>query len=84
MTVQEMIAKIPTLTHEERRQLLDALVEALNAPPPGSLAELAQAALDANLASRETVDTADRSREILSSEYADALKRRTDHDDHSG
>ena len=43
---------------------------------PGSLAEMAQNAREAGLASDERVDTAGRSREILNTEYADYLKRR--------
>ena len=46
--------------------------------PPGSLAEMAQNAREAGLASGESVDTAERSREILNAEYADYLKRRSD------
>jgi len=46
--------------------------------PQGSLAEMAQNAREAGLASGESVDTAERSREILNAEYADYLKRRSD------
>lgn len=49
-------------------------------PPPGSLAQLAKLAQEANLASEHTVDTAERSREILNTEYADYLKDRMDTD----
>ena len=42
----------------------------------GSLADMAQNARQAGLASAQLVDTAARSREILNAEYADDLKRR--------
>ena len=42
----------------------------------GSLADMAQNARQAGLASAQPVDTAARSREILNAEYADDLKRR--------
>lgn len=74
--------------------LLDTLLSryaesSLESPsaPPGSLAELAQNAREANLASLNRVDTADRSREILHNEYTDYLKRRQEDssdDNHSG
>ena len=44
--------------------------------PPGSMGRLAQVALQAGMASKEMVDTAERSREILNTEYADYLKKR--------
>lgn len=53
--------------------------------PPGSLAQMAQNAREAALISAQTVATAERSREILSTEYADYLKHRMDQgtdDDH--
>ena len=51
-----------------------------DAPPPGSLAELAQKAREAGLSSPHPVDTSERSREILKTEYADHLKRRMEQD----
>lgn len=47
-------------------------------PQPGTFAALAAAARRANLSSPEPVDTSERSREILNTEYADYLKRRMD------
>ena len=44
--------------------------------PPGSLARFAQVAIKAGMASKQRVDTAANSREILNTEYADYLKRR--------
>ena len=41
-----------------------------------TLADLAEIAVSAGLASAEPVDTSERSREILNTEYADYLKRR--------
>ena len=55
------------------RTLLDRYASEI---APGSLAEMAQNAREAGLASDERVDTAGRSREILNTEYADYLKRR--------
>ena len=55
--------------------------------PRGSLAEMAQNAREAGLFSPQQVDSADRSREILNTEYADYLKHRTDagsDDNHNG
>ena len=57
------------------RTLLDRYASEI---PPGSLAEMAQNAREAGLTSGESVDTAERSREILNAEYADYLKRRSD------
>jgi predicted DNA-binding protein len=57
------------------RTLLDRYTSEI---PPGSLAEMAQNAREAGLASDECVDTAERSREILNTEYVDYLKRRHD------
>jgi predicted DNA-binding protein len=57
------------------RTLLDRYVSEI---PPGSLAEMAQNAREAGLASDEVVETAERSREILNTEYVDYLKRRRD------
>jgi len=49
------------------------------------MAELAENARKAGLASENAVDTAERSREILNTEYADYLKRRIDSNgDHHG
>jgi hypothetical protein len=47
-------------------------------PKPGTFAALAEAARRANLRSEHPVDTSERSREILHSEYAEHLKRRMD------
>lgn len=55
-------------------------------PPSGSLADLAQSALELGLESEQSVDTAERSREILNTEYADYIKKRMDsesNDDHN-
>lgn len=49
--------------------------------PSGTLAQMAQNAREAGIASDEPVDTAGRSREILNTEYADYLKKRMDSDD---
>ncbi|MCY3915849.1 MAG: hypothetical protein OXG49_07535 [Chloroflexi bacterium] len=44
--------------------------------PPGSMGRLAQVAVKTGMASKERVDTAAQSREILNTEYADYLKKR--------
>jgi len=44
--------------------------------PPGSLARFAQVAVKAGMASNTDVNTSERSREILNTEYADYLKKR--------
>jgi hypothetical protein len=50
--------------------------ETMAEAPPGSLALLAQKAVEAGIRSGRPVDTASRSREILHNEYADYLKKR--------
>lgn len=52
-------------------------------PTPGTFAALAEAARRANISSSEPVDTSERSREILNTEYADYLKRRLDEQSHT-
>ena len=54
--------------------------------PAGTLAALAQNAREAGLASSKTVDTAERSREILNQEFADYIKNRMNdtNDHHNG
>ncbi len=47
-------------------------------PALGTLGALAKAAERANLHSDPTIDTAEHSREILNTEFADYLKRRMD------
>ena len=47
------------------------------APEPGSFAMLAKSAQEAGIQS-EATDTSERSREILSTEFADYLRRRID------
>lgn len=92
MNIPEQVARrLETLAEQEGSTVGDLLQMLLNryAPdsPPGSLAEIAQNAREAGLASVQRVDTADRSREILHQEYADYLKRRMSQDsddDHSG
>lgn len=47
-------------------------------PKPGTFAALAHSAREANIRTEYPVDTSERSREILNTEYADYLKRRMD------
>lgn len=65
-------------------ELIERMLSRYTQPSSGSLAEMAQNAREANLASVEPVDTAANSREILNNEYADTLKQRIDDDDHHG
>ncbi|MCY3779623.1 MAG: hypothetical protein OXG78_04875 [Chloroflexi bacterium] len=44
--------------------------------PPGSLGRFARLALESGLASKDFVDTSARSREILTTEFADHIDRR--------
>jgi hypothetical protein len=92
MNIPEDVAdRLEKLAQAQGSSVADVLKTLLNryAPdtPPGSLAEMAQNAREAGLASAQSVDTAERSREILNTEYADYLKRRTEpnpDDDHNG
>jgi hypothetical protein len=81
----EIAQRLEKLADQEGSTVSDLLLTLLNryAPelPLGSLAEMAQNARAAGLASDRTVDTAMRSREILNAEYADYLKRRMKNDD---
>lgn len=92
MNIPEDIAqRLEALALREGSSVGDLLKTLLNryAPdtPPGSLAEMAQNAREVGLASVQAVDTAEHSREILNTEYADYLKHRMDKDTdapHSG
>lgn len=92
INVPEDVAKrLEALAEKQGSSVGDLLETMLNryAPesPAGSMAELAQNAREAGLASAHPVDTAEHSREILSTEFADYLKRRMDDGtdvDHSG
>lgn len=74
LRLEKLAEQQGTTVNDVLRTLLDRYAEEA---PPGSLAEMARNAREAGLASREPVDTADRSREILNDEYADYLKRRS-------
>jgi len=92
MNIPEHVARrLESLAEQEGSTVGDLLETLLNRyspdPPMGSLAEIAENAREAGLASAQRVDTAERSREILHQEYANYLKRRTSQDsddDHSG
>ena len=79
---EDVAARLEKLAEDQGSTVGDVLKTLLNryAPdsPPGSLAEMAQNAREAGLASSQSVDTAERSREILNTEYAAYLKRRTE------
>ena len=87
---EDVADRLKKLAQEQGSSVGDVLKTMLNryAPElPGSLAEMAQNAREAGLASAQPVDTAERSREILSTEYADYLKRRMESspdDNHNG
>jgi hypothetical protein len=81
--------RLEAVAQEQGSSVADLLTNWLNRyaanSPAGSLAEMAENAREAALASAQVVDTAEKSREILQSEYADYLKRRMDtgHDNDS-
>jgi chromosome segregation and condensation protein ScpB len=81
--------RLEEIAQEEGSTVADLLSNWLNRyaanSPAGSLAEMAENAREAALASAQLVETAEKSREILQSEYADYLKRRmeTEHDNDS-
>ena len=81
MNIPEDIAdRLNQLAQQEGATVEDVLKTLLDQymsqPRTGTLADLAQNARDAELASVQSVDTAERSRDILNTEYADYLKRR--------
>ena len=57
---------------------LEQLLDTIAPRRPATLADLCRNAKEANLASPHPVNTAERSREILNTEYADYLKSRID------
>lgn len=67
---------------EDRNLTMDELISAMlerydvKRRKGVTLADFAKMAIEAGLSSAEPTDTAERSREILSSEYADYLKQR--------
>lgn len=89
---EDVAQRLTQIAEQEGASVGEVLQNLLNRytpqSPAGSLAEMAQNAREAGLASDSAVDTADRSREILNTEYADYLKRRmqknADNDDYSG
>jgi ribbon-helix-helix CopG family protein len=84
---EDVADRLEKLAQEQGSSVGDVLKNLLNRyaqdSPSGSLAAMAQNAREAGLASAQPVDTAERSREILNTEYAAYLKRRTEpnHDD---
>ena len=88
---EDVAERLEKLAHEQGVSVGNMLETLLNryAPeaPSGSLAAMAQNAREAGLASAHPVDTAERSRDILNTEYADYLRRRAQsgsNDDHHG
>ncbi len=70
----KQLAKERNLTIEE---LISAMLERYDVVRNGiTLADLAEMAAKAGLSTAEPVDTSERSREILNTEYADYLKQR--------
>jgi hypothetical protein len=76
---EDIAQRLEALAAQKGSSVGDLLALLLNRYAPessvGTLAEMAQNARDAGLASTEIVDTAERSREILNTEYADYLRR---------
>ena len=77
---QDLALRLEELAHEQGSTVEELLRTWLGEHTPrrrrDTLADLAEIAKSAGLASDEPVDTADRSREILNTEYADYLKQR--------
>jgi hypothetical protein len=79
---EQLASKLFDIARHEQRSVEEVLQTLIaehygsdESPFPGSSAELAQSALNADIHS-EPRDTSSRSREILQTEYADYLKRR--------
>ena len=87
----EVAEELETLAARQGSSVNDFLKVLLSRYAPemetATLADMAENARQAGIASAGPVDTSARSREILSTEYADYLKRRItldNHDDHHG
>jgi len=76
----EVAQRLEQLAKEQGASVGDLLTDLLDryAPesPYGSLADLVRSAQEAGIASDQPVNTAERSREILNTEFADYLRRR--------
>jgi hypothetical protein len=74
---EELVAELEALAKSEAMspaELLAKLLELAKAPPiPGTLAALAESALMNPIPSKHPVDTSERSREILETEFAKHL-----------
>ena len=83
MNIPDDIAqRLHQLAQQEQTSIGELLKTLLDryAPEPttGTLAEMAQNARNAGLASSQKVDTSEHSREILNTDFADYLKHRMD------
>lgn len=75
----ELVRRLEALAQQQNMavdEVLKRLLDAAEPAPTGSLAEMARNARQVALASIDQVDTAERSRDILQSEYTDYVKRR--------
>ncbi|MBZ0305744.1 MAG: hypothetical protein K8I82_06720 [Anaerolineae bacterium] len=85
---EDIVRRLEKLAQQEDATVGDVLENLLNRympePQSGSLADMARNAREASLSSPQPVDTAERSRSILNTEFADYLKGRMDRDDHNG
>jgi len=80
--IQALAAQRGTTPEQFVEQLVDQHEEQQNEPAPGTFAALAKSAVEANIgADGPPIDTAERSREILRTEFADYLKSRIAHTD---
>ena len=81
---EDVALRLEKLAEEQNADVGDLLRDLLNRyavadeKPWATLADLARHAKELNMASPEPVNTAERSREILNTEYADYLKSRID------
>ena len=84
----DIAERLKTIAEAQNKTIEDILDMLLQQYQPiqstFTMADLARNALAANIASSEVVDTADNSREILNTEFADYLKRQNEENDTSG
>ncbi len=92
----EVVRKLRDLANKEQRpveQVLETMLAQYHTeekvtdeddPKPGTFAALAASAKRAGLASEKPVDTSERTREIMKSEYAEYVRRHTNEQSDAG